>query len=50
MSVNIEASWKAILSEEFEKPYFTKLTAQVKDRYAQNKGAVFPKGSEIYRA
>ena len=50
MSVNIEASWKAVLSEEFEKPYFTKLTAQVKDRYAQNKGAVFPKGSEIFRA
>ena len=50
MSVNIEASWKAVLSEEFEKPYFTKLTAQVKDRYAQNKGAVYPKGSEIFRA
>ena len=50
MSINIEASWKAVLSEEFEKPYFTKLTAQVKDRYAQNKGAVFPKGSEIFRA
>ena len=50
MSVNIEASWKAVLSEEFEKPYFTKLTAQVKDRYAKNKGAVFPKGSEIFRA
>ena len=50
MSVNIEASWKAALSEEFEKPYFTKLKAQVKDRYAHNKGAVFPKGSEIFRA
>ena len=50
MSINIETSWKAVLSEEFEKPYFTKLTAQVKDRYAQNSGAVFPKGAEIFRA
>jgi uracil-DNA glycosylase len=50
MSINIEASWKAVLSDEFEKPYFIKLTTQVKDSYAQNRGSIFPKRTEIFRA
>jgi uracil-DNA glycosylase len=32
MEVKIEPSWKAVLSEEFNKPYFKNLTDFVQDR------------------
>ena len=48
MNVNIEQSWKACLSEEFEKPYFAQLTDFVRDEY--KKGAVYPPGALIFNA
>jgi uracil-DNA glycosylase len=40
--------WKAILGEEFTKPYFEELVTFVKREYAS--GEVFPAGSNIFRA
>lgn len=33
MEVKIEPSWKAVLADEFEKPYFSLLTNFVKKEY-----------------
>ena len=48
MNVIIEQSWKALLSEEFEKPYFRQLTDFVREEYG--KGTVYPPGSLIFNA
>lgn len=48
MSVRIHPSWQAVLSDEFEKPYWQKLTSFVKEQYSQN--TCFPKGADIFRA
>ena len=48
MDVRIESSWKAHLSEEFEKPYFETLVNFVKDAY--KKQTVYPAGKDIFRA
>ena len=48
MDVRIAEDWKAILAEEFEKPYFAALTEFVRAEYAA--GTVFPKGKNIFRA
>ncbi len=48
MSVRIHPSWQAVLSEEFEKPYWEKLTAFVKEEYSRI--LCFPKGADIFRA
>lgn len=48
MDVKIEASWKALLQEEFAKPYFQELTAFVRAEY-QSK-SVFPPPKDIFRA
>lgn len=48
MDVQIEASWKAHLREEFEKPYFTLLTDAVRQEYRQ--GTCYPPGSLIFNA
>lgn len=48
MDVRIEASWKAWLEEEFEQPYWQRLTAFVKAEYAA--GRCFPPGKAIFRA
>lgn len=48
MDVKIEASWKEKLAEEFEKPYFLKLTDFVKDEYATK--TVYPPGKLIFNA
>ncbi len=48
MDVNIEKSWKKILSEEFEKPYFIDLTNKVKEEYKTK--ITYPKGSDIFSA
>lgn len=50
MDVNIEPSWKDRLSNEFEKDYFVQLVGFVKDEYVKYPGAIFPKGSQIFRA
>ena len=48
MPIRLETSWKNHLHEEFEKPYWDKLTAFVKSEYAA--GPVFPQGKNIFRA
>ncbi len=48
MNVKIEASWKRLLEEEFEKPYFGELIRFVKQEYASHK--VFPPGKLIFNA
>ena len=48
MNVNIEPSWAAILSDEFEKPYFVSLVSFVKSEYSTQK--IFPPGKLIFNA
>ncbi len=48
VDVRIAEDWKAILADEFSKPYFEQLTEFVKSEYAA--GEVFPKGKNIFRA
>ncbi|QQR55484.1 uracil-DNA glycosylase [Candidatus Peregrinibacteria bacterium] len=48
MDVKIHPSWKTQLAEEFEKPYFVKLTDFVRAQYGQKK--VFPTPVNIFRA
>ena len=48
MNVKIEDSWKQILSNEWDKDYFIKLTEFVRNEYAT--GQVFPPGKEIFAA
>jgi uracil-DNA glycosylase len=40
MEVKIEESWKKVLSEEFDKEYFAKLTEFVKSEYQNS--TVYP--------
>ncbi len=46
--VKLEPSWKRHLSDEFVKPYFTKLREFVKSEYLHHK--VFPEPKNIFRA
>lgn len=48
MDVKIEESWKSILVEEFDKPYFKQLTEFIKSEY-QTKD-IYPPGKEIFNA
>jgi uracil-DNA glycosylase len=48
MDVRIEKSWKEVLKDEFEKPYFKELTAFVKDEYET--GTVYPHPKNILNA
>ncbi|SNR15512.1 uracil-DNA glycosylase [Tenacibaculum jejuense] len=48
MQVNIAESWKHILLEEFEKPYFHELVNFVKSEYQNH--TCYPKGSDIFAA
>ena len=48
MNVQIDSSWKAVLEDEFSKPYFNKLTEYVKQQYAEN--ICYPKGKQIFSA
>ena len=47
--VQIEASWKKKLLEEFEKPYFLQIVEFLKREKAQNK-IIYPPGSQIFNA
>ena len=46
--VKIAESWRPVLADEFEKPYFQKLTAWVRGEYATT--TVYPLGSQIFHA
>ena len=48
MDVNIEASWKARLNQEFEKEYFIKLSDFIKNEYRLQ--TIYPPGSLIFNA
>ena len=48
MQINLEPSWKNIVSDEFEKPYFKSLIDFVKTEYAQH--TCYPKGLQIFSA
>jgi uracil-DNA glycosylase len=47
--VKIEASWKAALASEFNKPYFQSLAQQLRQRKAEGK-TIYPPGSLIFNA
>ena len=48
MGVKIDASWRGVLKEEFEKPYFAELTEFVKKEYANE--TIYPPPKYIFRA
>jgi uracil-DNA glycosylase len=48
MKVQIAESWKKVLQDEFEKPYFEELTKFVKQEYSSN--ICYPEGNKIFEA
>jgi uracil-DNA glycosylase len=48
--IQIDESWRAVLSTEFEKPYFTELIQKVRAAYQEKPQQIFPKGTQIFRA
>lgn len=48
MKVKIDDSWSAVLSEEFDQPYFKALTGFVRSEY-QSK-TIYPEGKNIFNA
>ncbi len=49
MDVKIEASWKEILRDEFEQPYFEDIVRHIKTEKEQGK-TIYPPGSRIFNA
>ncbi|MBR1573604.1 MAG: uracil-DNA glycosylase [Bacteroidales bacterium] len=49
MNVKMEASWKAALQDEFEKPYFASLVQTLHQEKAAGV-VIYPPGSQIFRA
>lgn len=49
MDVKIEASWKEILKDEFNKPYFQQIALHLKIEKSQGK-IIYPRGSLIFNA
>ena len=49
MNVQIESSWKELLSDEFEKPYFVSLSEYLK-REKLSGIKIYPKGPDIFNA
>lgn len=47
--IKLEPSWKAALASEFQQPHMLGLKAFLRERSEMGK-AIFPKGSEIFRA
>lgn len=47
--VNIHASWRKILSSEFDKPYFRMLKTELKKRKVEGK-VIYPPGDKIFYA
>jgi uracil-DNA glycosylase len=50
MDVRIEPSWKQLLINEFNQPYFESLAKFVKQEYASHPNGVFPRGDQIFKA
>lgn len=48
MEVRLEKSWKELLKDEFDKPYFVDLTKFVKEEYKN--GTIYPPGKFIFNA
>ena len=48
MDIKMHPSWKPVLNEEFEKPYFKELIDFVKSEYKTK--VCYPKGSQIFSA
>lgn len=48
MSVTIEPSWKQVLANEFEKPYFAELTKFIRAEYQQTK--IYPPPKKVFAA
>lgn len=48
MNIRIESSWKELLKDEFEKPYFAELIRFVKHEYAT--AQIYPPGKFIFNA
>jgi uracil-DNA glycosylase len=48
--IQIDESWRTVLSTEFEKPYFTELIQKVRAAYQEKPQQIFPKGAQIFRA
>ncbi|MDQ2751812.1 MAG: uracil-DNA glycosylase [Bacteroidota bacterium] len=49
MDVKIEESWKEVLKDEFEKPYFQQITAHLKTEKATG-ATIYPPGQLIFNA
>lgn len=49
MNVQMEPSWKNVLNEEFEKPYFKNIVQFLKTEKEQHK-TIYPKGNLIFNA
>lgn len=49
MNVRIENSWAEALKDEFEKPYFRTLVANLHERKAEGR-VIYPPGPQIFRA
>ncbi len=48
MDVRIASSWKTLLSDEFEQPYFKELASFVRGEY--NTQTIYPRGADIFKA
>ena len=48
MNVRIQSEWKAILNQEFEKPYFNDLVQEIKHEIASGE-TIFPSDGFIAR-
>jgi uracil-DNA glycosylase len=48
-SILLDESWKEVLKEEFEKPYFQELKAFLVDEKRRNE-SIFPPGNKIFAA
>ena len=49
MEVKIEDSWKEVLKNEFNKPYFSQISKHIKTEKSQGK-TIYPSGSLIFNA
>lgn len=49
MDVKIDSSWKNVLKEEFNKPYFQQIVLHLKTEKNQGK-IIYPPGSQIFQA
>lgn len=49
MDVRIESSWKEVLKEEFDKPYFVRITEVIRQQKQQGE-TIYPAGGLIFHA